>query len=61
VAHWWGVHRQTVWAWRKALGVGATTEGFSRLRSDYTREPWAVRARRKGAGRAGRAAGDETG
>jgi hypothetical protein len=53
VAHWWGVHRQTVWAWRKALGVGATTEGTSRLWSDYTREPWAVRARKKGAAKAG--------
>src|SRR5262249_11919554 len=49
VAYWWGVHRQTVWAWRKALGVGATTEGTARLRSDYTREPWALRGRRKGA------------
>jgi hypothetical protein len=39
VAYWWGIHRQTVWAWRKALGVGATTEGTSRLLSDYTREP----------------------
>jgi hypothetical protein len=53
VAHWWGIHRQTVWAWRKALGVGATTEGTSRLLSDYTREPWAVRARRKGIAKAG--------
>jgi hypothetical protein len=52
VAYWWGVHRQTVWAWRKALGVGATTEGTSRLRSDYTREPWAVKARRKGTAKA---------
>jgi hypothetical protein len=52
VAHWWGIHRQTVWAWRKALGVGATTEGTSWLWSDYTREPWAVRARRKGAAKA---------
>jgi hypothetical protein len=52
VARWWGVHRQTVWAWRKALGVGATTEGTSRLRSEYTREPWAVKVRRKGAAKA---------
>jgi hypothetical protein len=45
VAHWWGVKPQTVWAWRKALDVGATTPGTSRLRSDYTKEPWAVEAR----------------
>jgi hypothetical protein len=34
VAYWWGVTAQTVWVWRKALGVGATTEGTSRLRSE---------------------------
>ena len=34
-----------MWAWRKALGVGATTKGTSRLRSDYTKEPWAAEAR----------------
>jgi hypothetical protein len=47
VAHGWGVGKWQVWTWRKALGVGATTEGTSRLRSDYTREPWAAEARRK--------------
>jgi NUMOD3 motif len=47
VAHGWGVGKWQVWTWRKALGVGATTEGTSRLRSDYAREPWAVQARRK--------------
>ena len=45
MAHWWGIKPQTVWAWRKALGVGATTKGTSRLRSAYTEEPWAVEAR----------------
>ena len=45
VAHWWGIKPQTVWAWRKALGVGATTRGTSRRRSAYTEEPWAVKAR----------------
>jgi hypothetical protein len=44
VAHWWGIDIQTVWKWRKALDVGATTSGTSRLRSDYTKEPWAVEA-----------------
>jgi hypothetical protein len=42
-----------VGTWRKALGVSVTTEGTSRLRSDHTREPWAVEARRKGAAKAG--------
>ena len=47
VAHWWGVDAQTVWAWRKALGVGATTEGTSKLRGAYAAEPWAAEARAK--------------
>jgi hypothetical protein len=34
VCHWWGVGEQTVWRWRKALGVGAITEGTSRLKAD---------------------------
>ncbi len=38
VAHWWGVTAQTVTVWRKALGVGCTNEGTSRLRSAYTQE-----------------------
>jgi hypothetical protein len=29
-----------VWVWRKALGVGAATNGTSRLRSAYCAEPW---------------------
>jgi hypothetical protein len=53
VAHGWGIGKWQVWTWRKALGVPATTEGTSRLRSDYTREPWAVRARRKAVAKAG--------
>jgi hypothetical protein len=44
VASWWGVDVQTVWRWRKALDVGAATPGTSRLRSDYTKEPWAIEA-----------------
>jgi hypothetical protein len=43
-AHWWSVGHERVWMWRRALGVGATTVGTSRLRSDYTKEPWAVEA-----------------
>jgi hypothetical protein len=34
VAHHWGIDGQTVTVWRRALGVGATTEGTSRLRSE---------------------------
>jgi hypothetical protein len=41
VAHHWGVSPQTVWLWRKALGIGTTTEGTSRLRRDHFGEPWA--------------------
>jgi hypothetical protein len=44
ICHWWGVRPTTVWKWRRALGVEVTTEGTSRLRSDYTKEPWAVEA-----------------
>ena len=35
VAHWWGVTPQTVGVWRKALGVGALTEGTRRLKRDH--------------------------
>jgi hypothetical protein len=52
VCYWFGVTAQTVSKWRKALGVGLTNDGTHRLRSDYTREPWAVRARRKAVGKA---------
>jgi hypothetical protein len=45
VAHHLGVSDQTVWAWRKALGVGATTPGTSRLRRDHFSEPWGKAAR----------------
>jgi hypothetical protein len=46
VAHWWGVNRQAVWKWRKALGV-TRTEGTARLQRVYLDEPWAHEARRK--------------
>src|SRR5579871_4825707 len=35
VAYWWGVTPQTVWRWRKALGVPRTNEGSSRLWRDH--------------------------
>jgi hypothetical protein len=47
VPHHWGVSPQTVWLWRKALGVGATTEGTSRLRRDHFAEPWGEAAEEK--------------
>ena len=34
VAHWWGVTPQTVWQWRKALGVERMTEGSRDLARD---------------------------
>lgn len=46
--YWFGVRQWTVSKWRKALGVGLTNPGTYRLRSDYTREPWALKARAKG-------------
>jgi hypothetical protein len=53
VAHHWGVGRLTVWTWRKALGVGATTEGTSKLRSDCAREPAVVTGLRKAQAKSG--------
>jgi hypothetical protein len=44
VAHWWGIHPQTVTKWRRLLGVERATEGTFRLQSEYTKEPWAVEA-----------------
>jgi hypothetical protein len=53
VGYWWGVGTDRVWKWRKALGIGATTQGTSRLRSAYCAEPWADAARAAAAARAG--------
>jgi hypothetical protein len=53
VAHHWGVDEQTVGKWRKALGVGATTEGTSKLRSDYAQEPAVVAGLRKAQAKSG--------
>jgi hypothetical protein len=47
VAPHWGVGHCSVWQWRKALGIGATTEGTSRLRRDHFAEPWAEETRQK--------------
>jgi hypothetical protein len=47
VGHWWGVRPLQVSKWRRPLGVGATTEGTSRLRSAYCEEPWFTAGRRK--------------
>jgi hypothetical protein len=47
ICYWFGVSGQTVSKWRKSLGVVMTNPGTHRLRSDYTREPWAARARKK--------------
>jgi hypothetical protein len=44
VCHWWGVGTNTVWSWRKALGVGAITEGTSRLKGEVF-EPHKERVR----------------
>src|SRR5262249_30101140 len=53
VAHWRGVGQDRVWKWRKALGVGATTAGTSRLRLANCDKPWFVAARDKSVAKAG--------
>jgi hypothetical protein len=52
VRHWFGVGHQTVSRWRKALGVGFSTEGTVRLKSDYNQEPWAHAARKNAVAKA---------
>jgi len=47
VARAWGVTGQTVTAWRRALVVGPTTAGTSKLRLAHFREPWALEAQKK--------------
>ena len=44
VAHWWGVGDHVVWQMRKALGVGAVTEGTKALKSERL-APVLVKAR----------------
>jgi hypothetical protein len=52
VCHWFGAARTTVCRWRKALGVGFSTEGTVRLKSRHSKEPWAVAARKKASAKA---------
>ena len=52
VARWWGITPQTVWKWRKALGVGAVTEGTRWLKQGYALEPGITAAREKARARA---------
>jgi hypothetical protein len=40
VAHHWGVRRELVWKWRKALGVAAWNEGSRRLHALTQPERW---------------------
>lgn len=44
VSYWWGVGATTVWAWRKALGVGRVTPGTRRLLQERTGVPEAAAA-----------------
>jgi hypothetical protein len=39
VQYWWGVGRETVWRWRKALGVEARTAGTRAIMIAYAKEP----------------------
>jgi hypothetical protein len=36
VMHFWGVKANTVWLWRKTLGVGQYNEGTTALKSELT-------------------------
>ena len=47
VAHHWGVGYPTVWKWRRALGVGASTNGTRRLRMEYAAEKLTPEVRAK--------------
>jgi hypothetical protein len=47
IAYWWGVGLWSVWQRRTALGVGASTEGTSRLRSDHVLSPGVAAGRAK--------------
>jgi hypothetical protein len=53
IAHHWGVDKQTVGKWRKALGVGRVTEGTSRRLSDHAREPAVVAGLKKAQAKSG--------
>jgi hypothetical protein len=47
IAHHWRVSKETVWVWRKALGVGQNTAGTMRLRSAWAPELFDEEARAK--------------
>jgi hypothetical protein len=47
VAYWWRVGKWSVNQWRKALGVGAVTEGTSRLKRDNALVPGVAPGRAK--------------
>jgi hypothetical protein len=53
VGYWRNVGPDTVWKWRKALGVGATTTGTSRLRHEWGVEPAQLENMAKAKARAG--------
>jgi hypothetical protein len=53
VAHWWGISPRTVTVRRKALGVGAVTEGTSALRRERAAEPDIVAGLAKAQDKAG--------
>jgi hypothetical protein len=52
VGHWFGVDTQTVWAWRRALGVPRENEGTTALRQEYGQEAWFAEAQRKAVAKA---------
>src|SRR5262245_12841185 len=51
VCHWWGVGTDTVWRWRRALGVAANNAGTTKLRKAWAPEVLTevVRARARAA------------
>lgn len=48
VCHWFGVGQDTVWRWRRALGVPAVNEGSRLLKSEAAQDPDAIQARAEG-------------
>ncbi len=53
IGHWWDVGSETVWRWKKALGVGLATEGTRRLHRDYSVESAIVAGLAKAQAKAG--------
>jgi hypothetical protein len=52
VMYWFGVGSDTLWLWRRELGVALSNEGTHELRSELAQEPWAKKARRKAVSKA---------